>query len=128
MGKVVFSGPDEKVVGGSYSSGTGFVLRSDTMEVARVFFAKGNGAEAHRHPEEQLFYVIEGRLRVTLGEGADAETYEIGPGEGTFNPSNVAHQSVALDDTVVVSFKTLTDPAESSDAVRNVYEETGRLG
>ena len=65
--------------------------------------------------------------KVSLGEGEEGETYVVGPGEGSFHPSNVVHADVALEDTVVVSFKTLTDPAESPDAVRNVYEETGRL-
>jgi quercetin dioxygenase-like cupin family protein len=127
MGKVVFTGSDDNVVGGDYSGGTGPVLRSDTMEVARVFFTKGKGAEPHRHPEEQLFFVIEGRLQMTLGEGQDMETYIVGPGEGSFHPSNVLHQDLALEDTIVVSFKALTDPTKSADAVRNVYAETGRL-
>ena len=128
MGKIDFPDLRGNIVGGDYSGGVGPVLRSEMMEVARVFFAKGKGAEPHRHPEEQVFYVIEGRLQMTLGEGESAETYIVEPGQGSFHPSNVLHQDLALEDTIVVSFKALTDPSKSRDAVLNVYNETERLG
>jgi len=94
---------------GLYSSaGTGPVYRGAKMEVARISFEKGRGADVHQHPEEQVMYVLSGRLRVTCGD----ETYEVGPGQATFNPSNVAHGVTALDDVVVLSFKNDVAPAQ----------------
>lgn len=59
-------------------------------------------------------YVLSGRLRVTCGE----ETYDVRPGEATFNPADVPHGVMAIEDTVVLSFK---------DQVAVVHEATGSL-
>jgi len=104
----------ENLVAGHYSSGRGPVLRSDTIELTKIAFKQGYGAETHQHPEEQVLYVLAGRMRFTCGD----ETYEVGPGEGSFHPSNVPHSVVALEDTVALSFKNQVAPA---------YQATGRL-
>lgn len=114
MGLVRFDRDEENLVAGTYSKGRGPVLRSEMMEVTKIAFAQGEGAAAHRHPEEQLMYVLSGRLRVTL----DGEQYEVRPGEATFNPSDAEHQVEALEDTVALSFKNLVAPG---------YAKTGEL-
>jgi quercetin dioxygenase-like cupin family protein len=119
MGKVTFTGADDNVVGETYSTARGPVLRSQKSEIARVSFQKGKGADRHRHPEEQTFYLVSGRLQVTLGEGDAAETYVVEAGQGSFHPSDVWHQVMALEDTVAISFKNLVDPGG--------YPQTGRL-
>jgi quercetin dioxygenase-like cupin family protein len=98
---------DAEVIGStSYSAGTGPVHRGRAIEVSRLTFDKGRGADVHQHPEEQVMYVLSGRLRVTCGD----ETYEVEPGEATYNPSNVPHGVTALDDVVVLSVKTEARP------------------
>lgn len=119
MPKVTFEASEDNVLRPEYSSARGPVVRSHKQEVSRVWFDAGKGADPHRHFEEQAFFVLSGRLRVTLGEGEDAETYEVGPGEGSFHPSNVLHGVEALEDTEAVSFKNVVDPTQ--------YPETGRL-
>lgn len=114
MGLVTFDRDEDNLVAGEYSHGRGPVLRSDKMEVTKIAFAKGQGAKAHRHAEEQLMYVLEGRLRVTL----EGEQYEVGLGQATFNPSNAEHAVEALEDTVALSFK---------DQIAPSYERTGDL-
>ena len=91
---------------GYNSAGTGRVHRGQAMEVSKISFDKGHGADVHQHPEEQVMYVLSGRLRVTCGD----ETYEVGPGQATFNPSNVPHGVTALEDVVVVSVKSEVRP------------------
>ncbi len=115
MTKVTFEGDAHNVVSGSYSTGTGPVLRSEKMEVTKIAFEKGKGADIHTHPEEQVMYVLSGRLEVTC----DGETYEVGPGEATFNPSNAPHGVMAIEDVVALSFKNQVAP---------IYEPTGHLG
>jgi quercetin dioxygenase-like cupin family protein len=105
---------DHKIAG--YSDGQGSVLRSEHFEAIRLRFEKGKGAQPHSHPEEQLAFVLSGRLKVTAG----GETYEVGPGQATFNPSGIEHGVEALEDTEVLSFKA---PLISTD-----YEATGKLG
>jgi quercetin dioxygenase-like cupin family protein len=114
MTLVKFDRDEDNVVSGSYSTGTGPVLRSEKMEVTKISFAKGKGADTHQHAEEQVMYVLEGRLRVTC----DGETYEVGPGEATFNPSNAPHSVMAIEDVVALSFKNQVAP---------IYEPTGSL-
>lgn len=119
MPKVTFDGSEDNVLSPQYSTARGPVMRSEKQEISVVSFEKGTGAEPHQHPEEQTFYVLSGRLRVSLGADDDAETYEVGPGEGSFHPANVAHGVEALEDTRAVSFKNIVDPTQ--------YAETGRL-
>jgi len=114
MTLVRFEQDADNVVSGSYSTGTGPVLRSDNMEVTKISFEKGKGADIHQHAEEQFMYVLSGRLEVTC----EGETYEVGPGEATFNPSNALHGVTAIEDVVALSFKNQVAP---------IYEPTGRL-
>ena len=115
MGLVRFDSDADNLVTRQYSQGKGPVMRSERCEIARVFFAKGTGAEFHQHPEEQTFYCLEGRLECTVGDG----TYVIESGEASFHPSDVRHKVRALEDTLLISFKV----RESEQ----IYEATGRL-
>ena len=115
MGLVTFDPKDaDNLVAGHYSTGRGQVLRSGTMELTKISFEAGKGAELHQHPEEQILYVIEGRFEVTLGD----EIFEVGPGQASFHPSNVPHRAMAIEPTTALSFKCLVDPN---------YEQTGEL-
>ena len=107
MGLIVFDArDDERLVAEQYSTGRGPVLRSDVMELTKIRFEKGKGADLHQHPEEQILYVLEGAFEVVLGD----ETYEVRRGEASFHPSNVPHRAVAKEDTVALSFKHLVAP------------------
>lgn len=114
MGRVNLDGDPDNVVAGHYSQARGPVLRSDNIELTKVYFAKGEGAQTHQHPEEQIIYVLEGKMEFTVGD----ETHVLGPGEAFFHPSNVPHSARCLEDAVGLSFKNLVDPS---------YEQTGRL-
>ena len=53
------------------------------------YVPEGISGEGHAHSDqEQAFYVIEGRMEVTVGE----ETSEIGPGDCVLLPRNVFHK------------------------------------
>lgn len=84
------------------------------MEVARVFYAAGEGTELHAHPEEQTVFVESGRISVTLGD----DSYEVEPGQASFHPPDTPHRVLALEDSWIASFKNLVDPS---------YEATGSL-
>ena len=106
MSLMRFGSDAERIRSSSYSAAAGPVHRGEAIEVSRLSFDKGSGADVHQHPEEQVMYVLSGRLRVTCGD----ETYEVGPGEATFNPSNVPHGVTALEDVVVLSVKSEVRP------------------
>jgi quercetin dioxygenase-like cupin family protein len=107
MSLVRFDGEAEALGSDSYrTGGAGVVHRGQAIEVSRIHFEKGRGADVHQHPEEQVMYVLSGRLRVSCGD----ETYEVGPGEATFNPSGVPHGVTALEDVDVLSVKSEVRP------------------
>ncbi|MPZ89152.1 MAG: cupin domain-containing protein [Nitriliruptorales bacterium] len=84
------------------------------MELTKISFKHGEGAEMHQHPEEQILYVLEGLFEVTLGD----EIYEVHAGQASFHPSNVPHRAVCQEDATALSFKRLVDPN---------YDKTGGL-
>jgi len=56
----------------------------------------------HRHPHEQIVYIVKGRLKVTcLGE-----TVEVGTGDSFVVRGGVEHGASALEDSVVVDIFT----------------------
>lgn len=120
MGKIKLKEVRETTSGGATAAGRKTVLRSDKMEVARIFFSRGEGCEEHSHSEEQTVFVEQGRLEVTLGEGAGAQTYLVEPGQASFHGSRIPHRLKALEDTWVVSFKNLVDTSEDPEAGRLV--------
>ena len=107
MSLVTFDGDAKALGSDSYrTGGTGVVHRGQAIEVSRISFEKGRGADVHQHPEEQVMYVLSGRLEVTCGD----ETYEVGPGQATYNPSNVPHGVRALEALHVLSVKSEVRP------------------
>jgi len=52
----------------------------------------------HRHPHEQIVYVVSGRLQVTIA----GQMFEIGAGDSFVVRGGVEHQASALDDSVVI--------------------------
>lgn len=73
----------------------GIGMRSVNLENLMMTFVEydpGAVVETHRHRREQITYVLEGVLEVTVGD----ERQVIGPGEGVRVPRNVAHSSRAV--------------------------------
>jgi len=52
----------------------------------------------HSHPHEQISVMLQGRMRLTVGE----EVGEIGPGDMWYAPANVPHGGELLGDDPVV--------------------------
>ena len=66
------------------------------ITMAQFFFAKGGTVTRHQHENEQLTYVVEGALSVTVGE----EEATVRSGEVLYIPPDVPHSAVALEDTI----------------------------
>ena len=77
------------------------LITGDRMMLAHVYLKKGCLVPMHRHENEQLTYVLEGRLDFTIGEDRSQQV-SVGPGEVLFLPSNVPHEAVAAEDTLDV--------------------------
>ena len=66
---------------------------------------KGAIVPQHSHDNEQLTYVLEGKLRFWIGEDG-SEVVDVGPGEVLHLPSNVPHKAEALEETLDVDIFT----------------------
>lgn len=77
---------------------------SERMMLAHVYLDRGAIVPIHSHENEQLTYVLEGVLRLWVGdEGSpDIRTYDVRGGEVLVIPSHVPHRAEALEDTLDV--------------------------
>lgn len=74
------------------------LAHTSAMMLVRHEMRKGWRGAAHRHPHQQLVYVISGRIRVIVG----GETIEASSGDNLIVGSNVEHQATALEDCIVL--------------------------
>lgn len=77
------------------------LITGKTMMLAHVYLKKGCIVPKHSHVNEQLTYVLEGCLRLWIGEDL-GQVVDVKPGEVLLIPSNVPHQAEALEDTLDV--------------------------
>lgn len=98
---IVMDEIEKETVTPKYSTAYGELVTGEQVELGRLRFEKGYGAVVHQHPHEQIVYIVEGKLEVTL----DGETAVMGPGQGFHAPPNLPHKVTALEDTLILSAK-----------------------
>ncbi len=74
------------------------VLTGEREMVVWWSMKAGAQAAAHRHPHEQIFIVLSGRMEFRLG----AERRTCGPGDVAVIPSGVEHEASFPEDTEVI--------------------------
>lgn len=74
------------------------LAHTSTMMLVRHEMRNGWIGAAHRHPHEQMVYVISGHIRVVV----DGEEIEAATGCNFIVGSNVEHQATALEDSIVL--------------------------
>jgi quercetin dioxygenase-like cupin family protein len=72
------------------------VIHGEQITVAHLWIGKGCVVPEHRHHNEQISMVEEGRLRFIL----DGKEQIVGPGEVLRIPPHVLHSAEALEDVV----------------------------
>jgi quercetin dioxygenase-like cupin family protein len=70
----------------------------ERLMISHVTLNQGGYVPLHKHPHEQVGYVIEGRLRMTIGD----QVYEFEPGDSYSIPGNVEHDATGISDCVVL--------------------------
>ena len=71
------------------------------MMIAHVYLTKGAIVPEHSHHNEQLTYILEGKLRFFLGEGG-GDVIDVSAGEVLHIPAHLPHKAEALEDTLDV--------------------------
>lgn len=77
------------------------VIPGERLMVAQVFLKKGDDVPKHCHHNEQLTWIVSGKLLLRLGEHGEHEVV-INAGEVLVIPPNLPHSALALEDTVDV--------------------------
>ena len=75
------------------------LISTERMMLAQVFLDEGCIVPQHSHENEQLTYVLEGRLRFFLGED-QSEVVDVVPGEVLHIPSWLPHKAEAIETTL----------------------------
>ncbi len=91
----------------------------ERMMISEVVLEAGCVVPSHQHDNEQMAYVISGRLRFGLGqEGTDDHrTLEVGTGELLHLPSGLPHSAEALLTTRVIDL--FSPPSETTGIDRD---------
>jgi quercetin dioxygenase-like cupin family protein len=77
-----------------------------TMSQMLVKLAEGGKVHEHHHPNEQITYLVSGRLRFFL----NGEPRELGPGDSVYIPANVPHSVEVLEESLALD--TFSPPRE----------------
>ena len=63
---------------------------------------RGSKVPVHAHPHEQISYIVEGKVRFTVGEGESQMVVEVGPGDVVVAPPNTPHGAEVLSESARV--------------------------
>ena len=77
------------------------LITGEQMMIAHVHLAKGAIVPKHSHHNEQLTYILSGRMRFWFGDD-ESDVVEIGAGEVLTIPPHLPHKAEALEDTLDV--------------------------
>jgi len=77
------------------------LITAERMMLAQIVLKKGDDVPRHSHHNEQITYVLAGKLRMLLGEHGEREII-VAAGEVLVIPPNVPHSALALEDTLDV--------------------------
>ncbi len=76
------------------------LITGERTMLAHIYLKRGAIVPRHSHDNEQITYVLEGLLRLWVGE--PETVYDLGPGDVLLLPSNVPHRAEAMEDTLDV--------------------------
>ena len=77
------------------------MITGDQVMLAHVYLKKGCVVPKHSHMNEQFTYILEGALRLLVGDD-DPQEFVVRAGEVLHLPGGVPHEAQALEDTVDV--------------------------
>jgi len=70
----------------------------ERLMIVHVILEEGAVVPPHRHPHEQITYIVEGELSMDV----EGQTHVLAPGDSLLFPADVEHGATALKRTLVV--------------------------
>jgi quercetin dioxygenase-like cupin family protein len=77
------------------------LIAAERMMLAHVYLEQGCIVPTHSHENEQLTYILEGKLRFWLGDD-ESTVVDVAAGEVLHIPPNLPHKAEALETTLDV--------------------------
>ena len=74
------------------------LCHGEKLMLCEVTLSKGASATIHKHPHEQITYVVKGTVQFTMGD----ETVRLTAGESCLVEPNVLHGAEAISDCLLV--------------------------
>lgn len=74
------------------------MITGETLQLIWAIFQTGGTYETHSHPHEQFSFMVQGRMRLRVGD----QEKLVGPGDIWHVPSNVVHGGDILGDEPVI--------------------------
>ena len=105
MGVIKLDDVQDEFVTPRHSSAFGKLVTGQHIEIGLLRYKAGEGANEHSHPHEQITIILKGRSRVTI----DGKVFVVGEGEALHFPPNVPHRVEILEDSEVISAKSIVD-------------------
>jgi quercetin dioxygenase-like cupin family protein len=82
------------------------LVEGEKMMICEFTLEAGSEIPTHSHSHEQVGYILEGRLRLTIG----GESRLVGPGDSYAAPPNVPHHAQVFERAIVID--TFSPPRE----------------
>lgn len=89
-------------------------LAGEHVMIQYLKVAKGVSTPQHQHPNEQMMVLMQGRMRMQVGDAAKGELteLEVESGEIIHLPPNMPHGGEALEDCVILDI--FSPPSETT--------------
>lgn len=100
------------------------VAKGEYQEFVWAKFEPDGIYPLHSHPWEQSSIVVQGRMRLTVGD----EVREVGPGDMWVAPAGVPHGGKILGDEPVIFIDIYSLPSDRYDEDITYYEDWGGEG
>ena len=71
------------------------IARGESVLMSKFSMSAGAQLPSHSHPNEQIGYLLSGRIRLYVGESSR----DLGPGDSWCVPSGVSHRADILEDS-----------------------------
>ena len=88
------------------------------QELLWARYEQGSKYRMHSHPYEQMSVVIQGRMKLTVGE----EVKEVGPGDMWHALPNIPHGGEILGDEAVIFIDVYSPPSEGDTSSVTYYD------
>ena len=84
------------------------MMRGDLMIMIEISYPTGAGSPIHAHQHESVVYVVEGVVKVVIGE----ERHTLRSGDVCIHPEGVPHSIEAIEAATILEIKSPPQPLE----------------